>query len=225
MSLDLIGLKERKAVLLLRQLIEKQDDKIIINDSMYWRNCFVAGVYHEARYLLVLSAAYFPAYTYLLHLNAEKYPVKQLVESLKDKWGDAWMDRYRPPERLKIDVLDECVAESVNALNDTLEALNRTLDCRCVCGNWESDFARTRYLVTPIEGDKAFLREMAISALEEARVQVSASAERLLARDEIALVSMGMATVTLEKINPYSSYLDYSADREEREKGLSFSYT
>ena len=212
-------------MLLLRQLIEKQDDKIIINDSMYWRNCFVAGVYHEARYLLVLSAAFFPAYTYLLHLNTEKYPVKQLVESLKDKWGDAWMDRYRPPERLKIDVLDECVAESISDLNDTLDALNRTLDCRCVCGNWEADFARTRYLATPIEGDKTFFREMATSALEEARVQVSASAERLLARDEIALISMGMATITLEKINPYSSYLGHSADRDEKERDLIVSYS
>jgi hypothetical protein len=180
---------------------------------MYWRKCFTAGIDHENRYILVASAPYYPPDSHLLVNNKEKYPIRQLIETLKERWGDAWQDRYRPPERLLIDVLDEYVPDNLNALNNTLERLRDLFNATCVCGSWEQDFARTRYLATPVQGDKAFFSGVAASALDEGRVQVSASAKRLLARDDVALVATGMAISSLERMNPYSSYQSSSIDR------------
>ena len=212
-------------MLLLNQVIEKQDKIIIINDSLYWRNSFSVGVSHEDKYLVVASAPYYPPDKNLIHINSDKYPIKQLRESLKSKHGIGYEDFYRPPEELRIDVLDEYTPKSLDELNDKLKSLRDGFDATCVTGSWEVDFARTRYLATPIEGGKAFFRELAVSALVESRVQISASAKKLLARNEVALITMGMACAALEKVKPYSFYSRYSAHKQEGERSLILTYS
>ena len=194
-------------MLLLNQIIQKQDEIVIINDSLYWKNSLVTGVNHASRYIVTTAAVYYPPSKDLLHRNTDAYPIKQVREALISKHSHSdWEDYYQVPERLKIDVLDEKLFDGLNELNDTLELLTQKLNSTNVCTLGEADFARMRYLCTPIEGDKSLFEGLASGALAEKRVQMSASCKRLLSKDQMALETLGMAISAIEKSDPYRTF-------------------
>jgi hypothetical protein len=200
-------------VLLLKQIIQKQDEIVIINDSLYWKNAVCTGVSHENRYIVTAAAVYYPPSKDLLHRNTSAYPVKQIREALMSKHSHRdWEDFYQIPERLKVDVLDEGLFDGLNALNDALELLSQKLNSTNVCTLGEADFARMKYLCSPIEGDKALFEGLASGALAEDRIQMSASCKRLLSKDQMALTTLGMAIIAIEKADPYRSVRSGSRD-------------
>jgi hypothetical protein len=192
-------------VLLTRQIIQKQDEIVIINDCLYWKNHIVSGVDHAARYIVTAACVYYPPTKDLLHRNTQAYPIKQIRESLESR-GKAWDDYYVIPEQLKIDVLDEKFFDGLYELNNTLKILIEKLNSTNVCKMGESDFARTHFLCTPVEGDKSLFEGLASGALAEKRLQIGTNCKRLASKDQMALETLGMAISTIEKDDPYRNY-------------------
>jgi len=185
----------------------------------------VTGVSHEDRYLVTLACPWYPPSKDLLFRNVEAYPVRQLTESLKAKHGPQWDLYYKPPRRLRVDALDEAVFDSVHDLNDTLERLTAVFGSRNVAGNWEQDFCRMRYLASPVEGDKTYFEQLAISLLGEGRCQISSSCKKLSSKDSRALCTMGIALSVLEKLGVYEAYHRGGSRDFSSEENLAASYS
>ena len=202
--------------MLSNRLIEKSDKKIILdNNSVYWRDSFVCGVLHEQRYLIVAAAPLYPRDSTTLYYDKDKYPSLQVIKALRTKHGNKADEFYRPPTELRVDALDEYKPDTLEGLFKTLEDLQRRLDCRCCNPAWERDFSRQKYLSSTINGDRAFFRGSAESALGEGRVQVSSTVKGLLSLDKDALICFGLCISALDKINPYKYEHSSSSYNEE----------
>jgi hypothetical protein len=208
-----------------KRLIERSQNKIIIDsNSVYHRDSVVCGILHEKLYVLVAALPFYPFDSTTLFYNQGQYPAKQAIEVLQAKHGEDWLDKYKPPTELRIDVMDELKPRNLEQLHTDIETLQRRIDARAFTGNWERDFARTRYNATCIEGDRTYFSSAATSALDEGRVQVSSTAKNLLSRDSDALLAFGICVSALTTLNPYRSggRLSHS---EAQESHLASSYT
>lgn len=204
--------------------IEKGGDKVVIdNNSVYHRDLFV-GVLHEQLLILVCAVPYYPVSKDTLYFDELKYPAKQIIESLRSKHGTHGEDKYVLPAQLHIDCLDEAKPRSLEELHNNLETLQRRADCRIFTPNWERDFARTKFNASCLDGDRAFFKTSATSALDEGRVQISATAKELLSRSADALICFGLCVVAAEKMNPYKGS-QRSSDFSRREESLASSYS
>ncbi len=192
---------------LLGQVIQKQDEVVIVNNSLYWRNAIVTACSFEFMYIITCAASYYPPSKDLLHRNTECYPILQIRKALEDRHGSSnWVDHYSFPGLLHADYIDEGSFRGLNEMEDALEILATKMGSTNVCSRAERDFAyRHRYLCTPVEGDRAMFTGVAAGALTEDRIQIGSGCDRLLAKDEVALATAGMALTTVESQDPYSS--------------------
>jgi len=205
-------------------LIEKSQNRIIVNKaSVYHRDSFVCGILHEKLYVLVAALPFYPFDETTLFFNEAQYPAKQAIERLQEIHGKAFVDFYRPPRELRIDVLDEMKPRNLEQLHTDVETLQRRLDIRAFTTNRERDFARTRYNATCLDGDLTFFSSAATSALDEGRVQVSSTAKNLLSRDSDALLCFGICVSALTTLNPYRGERSRGSRRESH--NLAASYT
>jgi hypothetical protein len=206
------------------RLIEKSDNKVVIDkNSVYWRDSFVCGTLHEQLYLIVTAAPLYPVDYTTLYYDRDKYPAKQALEALIDKYGPEGDEKYKPPSKLRIDALDEYKPKNLEQLYEHIETLQRRVDVRAFAPNWERDFVRVKYNATCIDGDRAFFKTQAVSALDEGRVQISSTAKSLLSRDQDALICFGICVSALETLNPYKGERR-SSGFEEAEARLGASY-
>jgi hypothetical protein len=204
-------------------LIEKSEGKIVIdNKAVYWRDSFVVAVLHEQKYLLLTALPLYPQNWITLYHNKDQYPSKQIIESIQDKFhGDE--ERYRPPTKLRIDVLDEAKPRNLDELYRIVEDCKRRLDARVYAPNWERDFSQTKHHAVCLEGDRAFFKGLAQSALDEDRVQVSNEAKSLLSREDSAMIAFGICVSALDTMNPYRGG-SRGGNFESREKEVALSY-
>jgi hypothetical protein len=188
--------------------VQKQDEVVIISQSLYWASTIVTAASFEHLYIITCAAAYYPASSDYLHRNTECYPILQITSGLMDKHGpDEWEDFYQFPGLLHADYIDEGVFRGLNEMEDALEYLSKRLGSTNVCSRTERDFCyRGRFACAPVEGDKAMFLGVAKGALTEERIQIGSGCERLLAKDEVALVTAGMALTTVEGQDPYRTY-------------------
>jgi hypothetical protein len=211
-------------IVLSDRMIERSADKTVIdNNAVYWRDCFVAGILHEQLYILVCSAPYYPREYTTLFYDQDKYPAKQVIKTLQEKHGRHGDEKYLPPKQLRVDALDEFKPKNLEELYEHIETLKRRVDVRAITPNWERDFSRVRYHATCVDGDQAFFRTAAISALNENRCQVSSTAKNLLSKDDNALICFGLCVTALEGLNPYKSS-GRSSHSEASEMSLGASY-
>jgi hypothetical protein len=197
-------------------LLELSQDKIVIdNNSVYWRDSVAVAALHEQLYLLVSALPLYPRDPTTLYYDQTKYPSKMIIESLKSKYGPHGDEKYRPPTRLRIDVLGEYKPRNLVELNQIIEELQRRLDARAYAPNWERDFVRIKQNATCVEGDRAYFKGLAQSALDENRVQVSLMAKSLLSREENALIAFGICISASETMNPYRGSGGRGFDRTE----------
>lgn len=210
--------------MLSKSLIEKGDNKIIINkNSVYHRDSVVCGILHEQLFLLVCALPFYPFDSTTLFYNQAQYPAKQAIEALQSKHSSDFVEKYRPPTELRIDVLDEFKPRNLEQLHTDVETLQRRVDVRAFATNRERDFCRQRYNAICLDGDLAFFKSAATSALDEGRVQVSSTAKNLLSRDSDALLAFGICVSALTSLNPYRGERSGGGRRESH--SLASSYT
>ncbi len=211
--------------MLSQRLVELSQNKIIIDgNSVYHRDSVVCGILHEQLYFLVCALPFYPFDSTTLFYNQDQYPAKQVIEALKSKHGSDFMEKYRYPTELRIDVLDELKPRNLEQLHTDVETLQRRVDVRAFATNRERDFCRQRYNAICLDGDLAFFKSAATSALDEGRVQVSSTAKNLLSRDSDALLAFGICVAALETLNPYRGERGGRGSREQ-EQSLAISYS
>jgi hypothetical protein len=213
----------RRMSVLSNQLIEKSEGKIVIdNKAVYWRDSFVVAILHEQLYLMVAALPLYPKNQTTLFYDQAKYPAKQVLEMLREKYGPHGDEKYRPPSPPRIDVLDEARPRNLDELYRIVENCKRRFDARIYTPNWERDFSQVKHHAVCLEGDRAFFKGLAQSALDENRVQVSNEAKSLLSREDNAMIAFGICVSALDAMNPYRSSRGGNFDREESQLGASY---
>jgi hypothetical protein len=201
--------------LVYNQEIVKSDRKIFVGNKVYCRSAFTLGIRFQHGIACLVGVLYFPPEGNALLFDEKFHPIAEKIAVLKSKYQDDWIDRYTPPKENHYDVAGELTFSSLTKLRDELVRLNNTLDCRLVCSNAESDFAYSLGKgVIPVIGDRPYLLSHANQILSEDRCETSNACKRVLSRDEPALLALGCAFSSLERMSFYDFSSSYSETRE-----------
>ena len=209
--------------LVYNQEIVKSQGKTFVGARVYARSGFTLGISFQHGIAVLVGVLYYPPEGNALLFDAKFHPIAEKIAVLKSKYQDDWIDRYIPPKENNYDVAGELTFTSLTKLRDEITRLNNILDCRLVCSNAESDFAYSLGQgVIPVIGDRPYLLSHANQILSEDRCETSNACKRVLSRDEPALLALGCAFSSLERMSFYDFSSSYS---DVQGQSLASSYT